>query len=95
MNGKALFIIAEACAGSDIGDNFDDHSAYWVAVDYLKSAASTDPSLKETADIKIKTYSKLFPTREECYYKRITEEGITYRVGGWIEEITRVRFRKE
>lgn len=94
-NGKALFIIAEACAGSDIGDKFDNHSAYWVAVDYLKSAAAIDPSLKETAAEKIKTYSKLFPTREECYYKRITEEGITYRVGGWIEEITTVRFRRE
>lgn len=94
-NGKALFIIAEACAGSDIGDNFDDHSAYWVAADYLKSAASIDSSLKAEADKKIKTYSKLFPTREECFYRRITEEGIIIRVGGWIDEVTRVRFRKE
>jgi tetratricopeptide (TPR) repeat protein len=94
-NGKALLIIAEAYAGSDIGDRFDNHSAYWVAVDYLRSAKSIDPSLAKTADEKMKIYSKLFPTREECFYKRITEEGIVFRVGGWINEVTRVRFRQE
>ncbi len=94
-NGKALFIIAEAYAGSKIGDAFDNHSAYWVAVDYLKSAKAIDFSLKEAADEKIKEYSLLFPTREEGYYRGMTDEGVVYRVGGWIGEITKVRFRKE
>lgn len=94
-NGKALFIIAEAYAGSEIGDKFDNHSAYWVAADYYRSAETIDPSLKKEADEKIKACSKLFPTREECYYKRITEEGIIFRVGGWINEVTKVRFRQE
>ena len=94
-NGMALFIIAEAYAGSEIGDKFDNHSAYWVAVDYLRSAESIDPSLKEKADEKIKVWSKLFPTREECFYRRITEQGIIFNVGGWINEVTRVRFRQE
>lgn len=94
-NGKAVFIIAEAYADSKVGDAFDNHSAYWVAVDYLNTAKSIDPSLKEIADEKIKAYSRLFPTREEGYYRGMTDEGVVYRVGGWIGEITKVRFRKE
>jgi tetratricopeptide (TPR) repeat protein len=94
-NGEALMIIAEACAGSKIGDAFDNHSVYWVAVDYLMFAKAVEPSLKETADAKIKAWSRLFPTREECYYRGITDEGIVYSVGGWISEVTKVRFRKE
>jgi len=94
-NGKALLIIAEAYAGSKIGDAFDNHSAYWVAVDYLIFAKTVDPSLKEIADEKIRTYSRLFPTKEECYYRGITDQGIVYSVGSWISEVTKVRFRKE
>ena len=94
-NGKALMIIAEAYAGSKIGDAFDNHSVYWVAVDYLMFAKAVDPSLKETADAKIKAWSRLFPTREECYYRNITDQGIAYSVGSWISEVTKVRFRKE
>ncbi len=95
MNGKAVFIIAEAYAGSNIGDAFANHAVYWVAVDYLNTAKSIDPSLTTAANEKIREYSKLFPTREEGFYNGITDEGIVYRVGGWIGEITRVRFRKE
>ena len=94
-NGKALLIIAEAYAGSKIGDAFDNHSAYWVAVDYLMFAKVVDPSLREIADEKIRAYSKLFPTKEECYYRGITDQGIVYSVGSWISEVTKVRFRKE
>lgn len=94
-NGKALLIVADAYAGSKIGDAFDNHSVNWVVVDFLKYAKAIDPSLKETADEKIRTCSRLFPTREECYYKGITDEGVSYSVGGWISEVTKVRFRKE
>lgn len=94
-NGRAVFIIAEAYEGSDIGDSFANHAVNWVVVDYLKTAKSLDPSLTEAADGKIKACSALFPTREEGYYHGITDEGIVYRVGGWIGEVTRVRFRKE
>lgn len=95
MNGKAVFIIAEAYAGSNIGDAFANHAVYWVAVDYLNTAKSIDPSLTAAANEKIREYSKLFPTREEGFYHGITDEGTVYRVGGWIGEVTRVRFRKE
>jgi len=94
-NGKALMIIADIYAGSKIGDAFDNHSVYWLAVDYLNSAKRADPSLTEIADKKINAYVKLFPTRSEGFFRGITDEGIVYRVGAWIDEVTIVRFRKE
>lgn len=94
-NGNALFVIAEAYAGAKIGDAFDNHSAYWVAVDYLINAKKADPSLKAKADERIKAYVKLYPTREEGFFRGVLDEGVTYRVGGWINEITIIRFRKE
>lgn len=94
-NGNALFIIAEAYAGAKIGDAFDNHSVYWICVDYLSKAKAVDPSLKERADERIKAYAKLFPTREEGFFRSINDEGVTYTVGGWINETTVIRFRKE
>lgn len=94
-NARALMIIADCYAGAEFGNTFDNHTAYWVAVDYLEAARSVDPSMKKEADAKIRAYSQLFPTREECFYRRINDEGIVFNVGGWISEVTRVRFRKE
>jgi hypothetical protein len=88
-------IIADAYAGSEIGDAFDNHSVYWVAVDYLNRAKRADPSLEAAADEKIQIYSKLFPTREEGFFRRINDQGIAYKVGSWIGEVTVIRFRSE
>ena len=49
-NGNALFIIAEAYAGSRIGETFENQTVYWVVVDYLVRARNTDPTLKEQID---------------------------------------------
>jgi hypothetical protein len=81
--------------GSKIGDAFDNHSVNWVVVDYLKYVKALDPSLKEAADEKIRTCFRLFPTKEECYYRDISDEGVAYSVGGWVSEVMKVRFRKE
>jgi tetratricopeptide (TPR) repeat protein len=94
-NGRALLILADCYAGAELGNAFDNHAVYWVAVDYLRAAKNVDPSLAETADARIREYEKLFPTREECFYKRILDEGLVYNVGSWVGEVTRVRFRKE
>ena len=94
-NGRALMIIADCYAGAEFGNSFDNHTAYWVAVDYLEAAMMVDPSLKREAEPKIKAYSQLFPTREECFYRKILDEGTVFNVGGWISEVTRVRFRRE
>lgn len=94
-NARALMILADCYAGAEFGNSFDNHTAYWVAVDYLEAAVKVDPTLKKEADPKIRAYSKLFPTREECFYRRINDEGVVFSVGGWIGEVTRVRFRRE
>ncbi len=94
-NAGALMLLAECYAGAELGNTFDNHTAYWVAVDYLEAAMKVDPSLRKEVEGKIRAYSQLFPTREECFYRRILDEGIVFNVGGWISEVTRVRFRKE
>lgn len=94
-NAGALMLLADCYAGAELGNTFDNHSAYWVAVDYLDAAINVDPSLKKEAEGKIRAYSQLFPTREECFYRRILDQGTVFNVGGWISEVTRVRFRKE
>ena len=33
--------------------------------------------------------------KKELFFMGILEEGISYKVGGWIDENTTVRFRKE
>ncbi len=94
-NAMALIIIADSYAGAEFGNSFDNHTAYWVAVDYLEAAMMVDPSLKKEAEGRIRAYSQLFPTREECFYRKILDEGTVFNVGGWISEVTRVRFRRE
>lgn len=94
-NAGALMLLADCYAGAELGNTFDNHSAYWVAVDYLEAAIKVDPSLRKEAEGKIRAYSQLFPTKEECFYRRILDQGTVFNVGGWISEVTRVRFRKE
>lgn len=94
-NGNALFIIAEAYAGSRIGETFENQTVYWVVVDYLVKAKNTDPTLKEQVDERIAIYSRLFPTKEEAFFRSMVEEGTPYQVGSWINESTIIRFRKE
>lgn len=94
-NGNALFITGESYAGARVGDAFENQAVYWVVVDYLIKAKNTDPGLKEQADGRIEIYSKLYPTKEEGFFRSIIEEGTSYQVGGWVNEYTTVRFRKE
>lgn len=94
-NGNALFIIAESYAGSRIGDTFENQTVYWVVVDYLVRARNTDPTLREQIDERIAIYSRLFPSKEEAFFRSLVEEGVPYQVGGWINESTTVRFKKE
>lgn len=94
-NSDALMLLAECYAGAELGSSFDNHTAYWVAVDYLEAAIQVDPSLRKVAESRIRAYSKLFPTKEECFYRKILDEGTVFNVGGWVSEVTRVRFRKE
>jgi tetratricopeptide (TPR) repeat protein len=94
-NAEALMLLAECYAGADLGNKFDNLAAYWVAADYLDAAVKADPSLRKEAEARIKVYMRNYPTREDCFYRKILDEGVVYTVGGWVSEVTRVRFRKE
>ncbi|NLE33639.1 MAG: tetratricopeptide repeat protein [Bacteroidales bacterium] len=94
-NARALMILAECYAGAELGNDFDNHAAYWIAVDYLEAAVKVDPALRQEAEPKMKAWSGLFPTREECFYRRILDEGTVITVGSWVNEVTHVRFRRD
>ncbi len=94
-SGRALMILAECYAGADLGNKFDSLASYWVAADYLEAAVAADPSLQGEAAAKMRVCMDNFPTREDCFFQRILDEGVVYTVGGWVNEVTRVRFRKE
>jgi tetratricopeptide (TPR) repeat protein len=94
-NGNALYIIAESYAGARIGEPFENQTVYWVVVDYLNRAKNIDPTLKGQVDERIAIYSRLYPTKEEAFFRSLVDEGAAYQVGGWVNESTTVRFRKE
>ncbi|HUS85963.1 MAG TPA: tetratricopeptide repeat protein [Bacteroidales bacterium] len=76
-------------------EDFDNQTVYWVAVDYLNMAKQIDPSLTDMTNETIGQISGFFPTKSECFFRGIIEEGTSYSVGTWINENTVVRFRKE
>ena len=71
------------------GNNFDMQSVYWVAVDAFRKALS-DPETNQRASKSINTYSKYFPTTEDCFFNGLKDGG-KYTVGCWINKATTVR----
>ncbi len=72
--------------------NLERGSVYWIAVDMFSKAKSIDNVLAEKANKRISTYSKYFPSKEDCFFNDI-EAGSSYKVGCWIGRSTRVRTR--
>lgn len=77
-----------SCGGSDA---CAQKAIYWLAVDYYVKAKSVDPSVSETANSKIASYKKYYPTKEDCFFGG-TKEGDTVEIGCWIGESTKARF---
>lgn len=76
------------CGGEDA---CAQKAIYWLAVDYYNKAKSVDPSVTSTANQKIATYKKYFPTKEDCFFGG-TKEGDMVSIGCWIGESTKARF---
>lgn len=90
---KSLMLIGDiyaASARSFSSDDFERSTVFWVAVDYFTKARAGEDCLAE-ASKKANTYRNYFPNKETAFFQSI-KEGDTYRVGGWINETTRVRF---
>mgnify|MGYP006073620749 FL=1 len=81
-------IVSSSCAGEDA---CAQKAIYWLAVDYYNKAKSIDPSVSGKANGKIATYSKYFPTQEDCFFGG-TKAGDTVNIGCWIGESTKARF---
>ncbi len=94
-SGEAYIILGKAYAfasKSYDGDDFEKHTLFWAAVDKFIKAKTEDPSVKEEANNLIAQYSQYFPSKEEAFFRSITE-GSVVRIGGWINETTKARFK--
>ncbi|WP_233992749.1 tetratricopeptide repeat protein [Salinibacter altiplanensis] len=81
------------CSGSEMARN--DRAVYWAAVDKYRQAKEIDSSIASVADSKIQTYRRVFPTKEDVFYREDWESGqsftIDYGCYSWIGETTSVR----
>lgn len=75
------------------GDELSRKSVYWAAVDKYAKAKEVDPSLSESMNALINTYSQYFPSKEDVFFHDL-KPGDGYSVGCWIGERTTVRVRK-
>lgn len=90
---EALVLIGDIYAASSRSfgqDDFDKSSVFWIAVDYYERARS-NPDCAVDASKKANDYRKYFPSKEEAFFRSL-QEGQTYKVGGWINENTKIRF---
>jgi len=95
--GTAYILMGKAYAASanTYGKNAFEHSTvYWVAVDKFIKAKKVDPSKAEEANNLIRIYSAYFPNKEEIFFQKEVSIGASYKVGGWINETTKVREKK-
>ena len=93
--GEPYIIIGDiyATSASSCGSSsLEQRSVYWVAVDSYRKAKSIDNLLTEKANKRISTWSKQFPSKEDCIWEDL-EEGSSYKVGCWIGRSTKVRTR--
>lgn len=91
---QALMLIGDiyvASSRSISDDAFEKSTVFWIAVDYFEKARKANQDCSVDATQKIATYRKYFPNKEEAFFRSL-QEGNTYKVGGWINESTRVRF---
>ncbi|MBN1820729.1 MAG: hypothetical protein JXR31_02375 [Prolixibacteraceae bacterium] len=83
-------IYVAASSGYD-GNEFQKSTIFWLAVDYYTRAARASEDCYEEATQKANDYKKYFPNKEEVFFQGLTE-GENYKIEGWINETTKVRF---
>ena len=91
---EALILVGDiyvAASRSFSDDAFETSTVFWVAVDYFNRAARVSEDCIADASQKAATYKAYFPDKEEGFFNGLTE-GQSYKVEGWINEATRVRY---
>jgi len=93
--GKAYMLLGDVFIASrkNLGDDFQQRTAFWAAADKYLKASSVDPTLSEESKQKLDDYTAQFPNNEEVFFRDM-KDGDSYLVGGCINESTTVRSRK-
>ncbi|MDD4848307.1 MAG: hypothetical protein PHR53_06055 [Bacteroidales bacterium] len=92
-DGRPLMLIGDLYAASSNvcdEDEIAKKAVFWAAVDKYSEAKRIDPSIADECDKKISLYRQYFPTSERAFFHDYTD-GMSYRVGCWINENTTVR----
>jgi len=79
-----------ASSRSFSGTNLEKSAIFWVAVDYYTKARRGSDCAAEAAN-KAADYKKYFPNKEDAFMEGL-QAGQSYKVEGWINETTTVRF---
>lgn len=90
--GKALMALGDAfiACRKQLGDEFQQQTAYWPAADMYRQAARVDPSLAEECREKQALCTAHFPNKEDIFFQDL-QIGANYQVAGCIQESTTVR----
>jgi tetratricopeptide (TPR) repeat protein len=93
--GKAYVTLGDAIIASrdNLGEDFEQRTAFWVAADKYAKARSVDPSVSADATKKLNDYAGQYPNNEEVFFRDM-KDGDSYQVKGCINEYTTVRSRK-
>ena len=94
-HGKAYLALGDAivAARTNLGDDFEQRTAFWVAADKYEKAKAVDPSVAADANKRISDYATQYPNNEEVFFRDL-KDGDPYQVKGCINESTTVRSRK-
>jgi len=84
LQGNIYVSGAKSC-----GNDFEQTTVYWLAVDCFVKAISDD-KVKDIAVKSINTYSKYFPNKETCFFNGV-QSGEKYTIGCWINQTTLAR----
>ncbi len=92
--GKAYIALGDAfiACRKQLGDNFQQQTAYWAAADMYQLAAKMDPALAEESTQKLAICTAQYPIGEDIFFQDL-QVGKKYRVEGCIQENTTIRSR--
>ncbi len=91
---KAYIALGDAFISSrkQLGDDFQQRSAYWAAADMYQAAARLDQALAEESRDKLAICAAQYPSSEDIFFQDL-KVGNNFRVGGCIQESTTIRSR--
>ncbi|MDT8432518.1 MAG: tetratricopeptide repeat protein [Bacteroidales bacterium] len=93
--GNAFILLGDLYIESreNLGDEFEQRTAFWAAADKYIQAKNVDASTASDANKRISDYASQYPDGEAIFFRTL-QEGDSYLVKGCINEYTTVRPRK-